>query len=119
MDIIFREYPDEEHIFVFDNASTHLKCADGSLSAQQMIKGPSVVFGVDVPLQLNGITQYYADGKVQKVRIKMAPGRHPDGREQPLYDSNSIFKGITKILEERGMFEEVRLPAECKGFKCE
>ncbi|KAF8980346.1 hypothetical protein BDQ17DRAFT_1439002 [Cyathus striatus] len=66
MDIVSRDYPEEEHIFVFDNATTHLKCADGALSARRMTKGPSKIFGVDVPLQINGVTQYHADGKVKK-----------------------------------------------------
>ncbi|OJA21652.1 hypothetical protein AZE42_13631, partial [Rhizopogon vesiculosus] len=38
MTILEKDYPDEDHIFVFDNATTHLKRADDALSARQMPK---------------------------------------------------------------------------------
>ena len=40
MDILRRDYPDEEHILIFDNATTHLKRADDAISARKMPKGP-------------------------------------------------------------------------------
>jgi hypothetical protein len=33
MDIVQASWPNEDHMFVFDNATTHLKRPDGSLSA--------------------------------------------------------------------------------------
>jgi len=33
MDILENHFPDEDHILVFDNATTHLKRADDALSA--------------------------------------------------------------------------------------
>jgi hypothetical protein len=33
MDILEEHYPDEDHVLVFDNATTHLKRADDALSA--------------------------------------------------------------------------------------
>jgi hypothetical protein len=33
MDILTTYYPEYEHVFIYDNALTHLKCAKGSLSA--------------------------------------------------------------------------------------
>ncbi|KAJ6613395.1 hypothetical protein B0H10DRAFT_1711524, partial [Mycena sp. CBHHK59/15] len=41
MDILKEFYPDKEHVFVYDNATTHLKRPEGSLSATKMTKGPS------------------------------------------------------------------------------
>lgn len=50
MDIAQSEWPDEEHIFVFDNAPTHLKRADEALPVRNMPKNPSATFGVDVAM---------------------------------------------------------------------
>ncbi|KAG6838088.1 hypothetical protein C0991_001913, partial [Blastosporella zonata] len=38
IEITKTDYPDYEHIFVYDNAPTHLKRADGALSARKMPK---------------------------------------------------------------------------------
>lgn len=46
MEIIKKHYPDEDHVFIFDNVTTHIKHADGLLSALKMPKGPSESFGV-------------------------------------------------------------------------
>jgi hypothetical protein len=51
MDILEKHFPNERHIFIFDNATTHLKRADDALSARQMPKFPmkpgKLIFGVD------------------------------------------------------------------------
>src|SRR6266487_1108564 len=50
MDILSRHYPDEDHVFIFDNATTHLKRADDALSARKMpkdISKPDSNFGVE------------------------------------------------------------------------
>ncbi|KIJ31633.1 hypothetical protein M422DRAFT_185681, partial [Sphaerobolus stellatus SS14] len=39
------------------------------------------------------------------------PDDHPDHPGQ--------FKGMAKLLEERGLFEEAKLQAQCPNFKCE
>jgi hypothetical protein len=36
MDILSKHFPDEEHILVFNNTTTHLKLADDALSAIKM-----------------------------------------------------------------------------------
>ncbi|KAF9064707.1 hypothetical protein BDP27DRAFT_1384717 [Rhodocollybia butyracea] len=41
MDILAHDYSDEEHWFVFDNATTHRKRHDDALSARRMPKNPS------------------------------------------------------------------------------
>lgn len=38
MDILKKGYPDEEHMLVFDNATTHLKWEEDALSAMKMPK---------------------------------------------------------------------------------
>ncbi|KAF8872221.1 hypothetical protein CPB85DRAFT_1445127 [Mucidula mucida] len=41
MDILDRDYPDEHHIFAYDNATIHSARAPDALSAMKMIAGPS------------------------------------------------------------------------------
>ncbi|KAG1849094.1 hypothetical protein C8R48DRAFT_677147 [Suillus tomentosus] len=38
MDILKNHFQDEDHVMVFDNAITHLKCADDALSTHKMPK---------------------------------------------------------------------------------
>ena len=38
MDILDKYYAEEDHVLVFDNATTHTKWADGALSARSMLK---------------------------------------------------------------------------------
>jgi hypothetical protein len=42
MDILEKYYPDEDHILVFNNATTHLKRPDSALSACRMPKQTSM-----------------------------------------------------------------------------
>jgi hypothetical protein len=119
MDIVAKHYPDEDHIFVFDNATTHLKREDTALSARKMTKGPSNTFGVEVTVvDEAGKIRYAADGKPEKKTVQMGPGQLPDSSVQPFYDGNRVFKGMTQILQEREMHQESKLCAECKNFKC-
>jgi hypothetical protein len=48
MEILQKHYLDEDYVFIFDNATTHLKCPDGALLALKMMKGPSANFMVKV-----------------------------------------------------------------------
>jgi hypothetical protein len=119
MDIVTKHYPDEDHIFVFDNATTHLKREDTALSAWKMTKGPSNTFGVEVTVvDEAGKIRYTADGEPEKKTVQMGPGQLPDGSVQPFYDGNGVFKGMSWILQEQGMHQESKLHAECKNFKC-
>ncbi|KAG1823785.1 uncharacterized protein BJ212DRAFT_1476648 [Suillus subaureus] len=43
MDILEKYYTNENHVLIFNNATTHLKHADGALSARNMLKGISKV----------------------------------------------------------------------------
>ncbi|KAI0792780.1 hypothetical protein C8Q75DRAFT_804498 [Abortiporus biennis] len=75
MDILEKHYPNEDYILIFDNAPTHLKRSDGSLSAWKMMrnvmKSFSVPFGVEVNvIGSNGYPMYTSDGKLI---VKVAP----------------------------------------------
>jgi hypothetical protein len=72
MDLLNECYPDEEHVLVYDNATTHLKRPEGSLSARKMPKGPSENFFVEVNLRdENGAQVYSKQGKLVKTSIQM------------------------------------------------
>jgi hypothetical protein len=47
MDILDEHYVDEDHVLVFDNATTHTKRADGALSVHNMPKS-TCEWGVEV-----------------------------------------------------------------------
>ncbi|KII87524.1 hypothetical protein PLICRDRAFT_112639 [Plicaturopsis crispa FD-325 SS-3] len=128
MDILSNSYPDEDHVLVFDNATTHLKRADDALSARKMPKYTPKVgtnWGVEVTVKdTNGQIVYGADGKPSKTKVRMADGKFADGSPQAFYfpldhPRAGVFKGMATILEERGLGDMTHKRAECKGFKCE
>ncbi|KAF7329468.1 hypothetical protein MKEN_00209100 [Mycena kentingensis (nom. inval.)] len=122
MTILNRDYPDEQHIFIYDNATTHLKRPEGSLSATKMTKGPSAKFFVEVnDRNPDGSQIYTTDGKFKKKKIQMT-GANFNGAPQDLYYPSGHalagqFKGMDEILHERGINFAGKL-AQCKGFKC-
>jgi hypothetical protein len=75
MDILSECYPEYEHIFVYDNATTHLKHADGALSAHKMPKGhssPNQNWLVEVTEHnADGKPVYTSTGKLSKVKVQM------------------------------------------------
>jgi len=121
MEILQKHYPDEDHVFIFDNATTHLKRPEGALSALKMMKGPSANFTVEVnDLDNNGKLQYAPNGKTLKKKISIRNGRLPNGEEQAFYYSNDPthphagqLKGMAVILEERGFAEAQKWKAQC------
>jgi hypothetical protein len=114
IDIAKKYYPDDEHVFVFDNATTHQKRPATAVSASKMTKNPLVNFGCEVTVFENGKIRYRPDGKPEKTKLRMDKG-HFQGKEQDFYDDNGVFKGMTQILEEHGLTKEARLRADCKG----
>ena len=121
MEIIKKHYPDEDHVFIFDNATTHIKRADGLLSALKMPKGPSESFGVEVnDVSEDGRLTYTPDGKALKKKVHMSEGKLPNGDEQDFYfpmDSEhehaGKFKGMAIILEEQGYVYAKKMKAQC------
>ncbi|KIJ96797.1 hypothetical protein K443DRAFT_124304 [Laccaria amethystina LaAM-08-1] len=75
MGILTEFYPEYEHIFIYDNAPTHLKCPEGSLSARWMPKNipkDGRNWGIEVTKHdNNGKAVYLPDGSTVKQKIKM------------------------------------------------
>jgi hypothetical protein len=127
MDILQKHYPNEDHVLVFDNTTTHRKRADGALSARNMPKFTSKMennWGVEVNVwNENGKPVYGSDGKILKMKIQMEDAMFADSTKQVLYfepghPKAGLFKGMAVILEERGLIDESKLRAQCKNFKC-
>jgi len=128
MEILKKHYPNEDHILVFDNATTHLKRPDEALSARNMPKftcKEGTNWGPETnAIGANGKPVHGPDGRVVKVKIRMANATFADGTAQNLYfppghPREGVFKGMSVILEERGLVAESKLKAQCEGFKCE
>ncbi|KIJ31493.1 hypothetical protein M422DRAFT_266870 [Sphaerobolus stellatus SS14] len=91
-------------LFAFDNAPSHQKRAPDGLSALKLPK-----------FQL---------WKGHDSQTRMRNGVLPNGESQSFYYPDDhptmpgYFKGMSKILEERGFIEEALLPASCEKFKC-
>ena len=123
MDIVQKHYPNDRHIVVYDNATTHTKRPATAPTATKMTKNPSTKFGAEVTVTIDGKIQYSATGKPQKRTVQMGPGILPNGQPQYFYSTLSTtvlgtFKGTTKLLQERGLTEEAKLNGSCKNFKC-
>jgi hypothetical protein len=139
MDILECHYPDEDHVMVLDNASTHLKCVDEALSATHMSKfSPKLGkewdgtdwgegeqpknWGVEVNVVGEDGKQVYGpNGAVLKQKVKMCDGKFTNGSSQPLYypeghELAGVFKGMGQILEERGYVGALKIRAECPKF---
>lgn len=122
-------YPQDNHVFVYDNATTHKKRPDNALCARNMPKAStkpgSKPFGVDIPvLGDDGKPLCDASGKVQKTRVQMEMAKLDDGTPQSLYFDDGRFKGMEVILQERGYDGIQKKPdakallAQCNKFKC-
>jgi transposase len=112
-------YPYDDHVFVYDNATTHTKREDGAISARSMTKGPSAVFGPGTNIldPETGKPMYDIQGKLMKQQVRMEDGTF-NGKKQefyfpadhPLYPG--WFKGMAQILTERG-FNVTGKKAQC------
>jgi hypothetical protein len=129
MGILKECYPEYEHILIYDNAATHLKRAEDALSARRMPKftpKPGHNWGIEVSKRdPSGKIIYNTEGKPEKIKIRMRDAQFPDsGLPQPLYfpdghERAGVFKGMAKILEERGLGDTSHVHAECgKNFNC-
>lgn len=107
MDILEKHFPCDQHVFVYDNPRTHLKHSLDALSACQMvlkIPKPRRNWLVEVPkLNDQGQQVYASDGTKLKMKVWMAPGTLPNGKQQSLYFPDDhpcagVFKGMATIL---------------------
>lgn len=87
MDIVQKHLPRNDHLFVFDNAITHLKRADTALSAQKMpLKKPGKNWPVETPsLDVSAKQLYGSKGKKLIKKVQMAAGTFADGAPHSFY----------------------------------
>jgi hypothetical protein len=139
-------WPEYDHLFIYDNATTHRKRSPGALSARNMPKSisgtrkggknknPDPNFLVPVNKQNDdGSLMYDVQGNLLKENIQMTGAHFADGTAQDLYFPADAalhagkFKGMQILLEERrqkgdlGDISAMELNnkrAECKSFKC-
>ncbi|KAJ7196394.1 hypothetical protein GGX14DRAFT_403342 [Mycena pura] len=121
MDELDNDHPDEDHIFAYDNATTHTARAANALSALKMpVNTPGI--DKDTDKQKNWFVK---DENGKKIRMRDA--RFADGDPQPLYFPHGhrlagVFKGMRVIINERRARGEplpdpTKLLAQCTGFK--
>ncbi len=112
MAILQEYYPQYEHTFIYDNATTHLKRAADALSARRMPKNipkEGSNWGVETTKRdpITGKIEYQPDGSPAKIKVRMADTCLHDGMPQCLYFPEGhkragVFKGMAVILQERG-----------------
>jgi hypothetical protein len=117
MGIVNKHYPNDEHIFVFDNATTHSKQLATASSAFKMTKNPLIKFGVEVSVVVDGKVQYATNEKSQKCTVQIGPGHLPNSKPHYFY-KGKVFKGTTKLLLKWGLTKKAKLKESCKNFKC-
>jgi hypothetical protein len=135
MDVVSEAYPNFDHIFIYDNASTHLKRADGARSARKMPKSVPIstvnkkrdnwLVEITDRDPTTGKPIYLPDGSLRKVKIRMEGGFLPDKSPQLFYFPDDhdkfpgLFKGMAIILQERGFENAHHLKAQCNPtFTC-
>lgn len=127
MNLLTKWYPQYDHIFVYDNATIHTKRPVSAPSARKAPKNTpkgAKNWGPKVPVRDNNGKVVMDGEKVREEMIRMADGTH-NGAPQSLYyatdhpEHSGKFKGMAKILEERGYGDMSKVPYECKSFKCD
>lgn len=121
--IALEAYPDDEHVFIYDNATTHLKRPENAPSARHMPKNPKNWLIEVIKHDESGTALKKADGSYEKTMVRMADATFSDGQTQSLYfpeghERAGQFKGMAIILEERGFKDASKKLAQCKNFKC-
>jgi hypothetical protein len=123
MDILEKHYPDEDHVFVFDNATTHLKHKEDALSATKMPKNVKE-WGITAnKLDEDCNPVYRSDSRILKMQVHMDNSKFANGEPQHLYfpaghPCAGEFKGMAEILIQRGFTHAHSLNMQCEKFKC-
>jgi hypothetical protein len=128
--LVRERWPEFEHVFIYDNATTHRKRNETALSAIDMPKFPSGVRGKKESNFGCMVTQRDESGKSLGKKWQQMKGAwfvDQGGRKwsQSLYFPDDHphhpgkCKGMQVILEERGLGKYKDLKSECEGFKCE
>ncbi len=128
MDILSDFGDDIEHVFIYNNATTHKKHADDEISARKMPRNtppPGKNWLVDVTLcDDHGKLVHKPDSSYEKVKIQMKDATFNDSPQLLYFPEDhpraGVFKGMATILQEHGFSAEYikTKNAECKGFKC-
>jgi hypothetical protein len=119
MDILLEYFSDFDHIFIYNNATTHLKWADDALSARKMPKNvpkPGTNWGIKVTMRdpTTGKPVYKPDRTPEKVKVRLKDGQLPNSKPQSFYYPGEhpragVFKGMAVILEEQGFGDRLLL----------
>ncbi|QRV74793.1 DDE superfamily endonuclease [Ceratobasidium sp. AG-Ba] len=116
--IVKRRYPDVDHVFIYDNATTHTRRREDLAAISKMTLQPSQNVGDVIE------TRTDEQGSIQKIRVRFANVQFPDGSPQSLYFADDhpqypgYFKGIAELLRERGI-STAKLRLQCMtGKKC-
>jgi len=122
--ILAKHYPCEDHVFIFDNTTTHQKWADGALSAHNMPKFPSKNFyAYHNKVSDNGCPVFSTDGWIVKEPIQMTGAKICNGSPQDLYfpmdhpSNPRAFKWMMNILMEHRYTDSSQLHVQCDGLK--
>ncbi|QRV95331.1 DDE superfamily endonuclease [Ceratobasidium sp. AG-Ba] len=116
IEIVQAKYPHAEHVFIYDNATTHTKRREDLAVVGKIPLQPSKNFGEVVEKRMG------EGGKVVNIRARYADTHHPDGSPQALYFPDDhitypgYFKGIAQLLQERG-FSVSGLRLQCAAPK--
>jgi hypothetical protein len=102
MNILEQDYSDEDHVFVFNNATTHQKQEEEALSATKMPKSSKEWGIVTDELDEDCNKVHSSDGKVLKMTVRMGDAKFANGTPQALYYPRGhlhegLFKGTVPI----------------------
>jgi len=98
-------------LFLFDNAPSHQKRAPDALSARKLPKGPHATW-----------RQHKGGPRMRNTTFKLGDQTVQVTQELYFPDDHATmpgwFKGMEIIIQERGLWPDKGLNAQCEGFKC-
>ncbi|KDN35612.1 hypothetical protein RSAG8_11441, partial [Rhizoctonia solani AG-8 WAC10335] len=108
--IIKEQYPNEEHVFVFDNATIHTKLPERAPNVNKMTLSPSQkVKGEEIGLSGEKIQVNYTPAVLLGRIIQQL--YHPSNH--PIKECKGTLKGLALILKEQGISNALKLKLIC------
>ncbi|KAG1826249.1 uncharacterized protein BJ212DRAFT_1475583 [Suillus subaureus] len=104
MDILEKHFPNDDHILIFDNMTTHMKHPDDAPTACDMTKNPSKTWGAVVTVKDTcGNVMHNTEGKLLKTKVCLTDTHLTNGSPQSFcfpegHDKAGWFKGMVQIL---------------------